>query len=71
MSTPQNEIKAGIATAQADATKVVADVKAAQAEVTTLRAKAVAFVAANPGKIVAAVFSILGAVVSHYVWKIL
>lgn len=60
MSTPQNEVKAAVATVAADATKV-------QAEVTTLRAKAVAWVSANPGKVV----SIAAAVAALVVWKIL
>jgi hypothetical protein len=49
MSTP-DPLKA----VQADVAKVTADVKADEAKVLTLRAKAAAWVAANPAKVVAA-----------------
>lgn len=62
MSTPDP-----LKTVQADAAKVAADVTAAEAKAVSLRAKATAWVAANPGKVV----TISVAVVLLLAWKLL
>jgi hypothetical protein len=79
---PFENVKAGVETAVAKVDSVASTVKAdyakAAAIVSTVKADevkadnaAIAYVKANPKKIVAAVVSIAGAVLSHYVWEIL
>jgi hypothetical protein len=65
------KVSAAVSTVTADAAKVSAEVAAVKADYVAADNAAIAYVKNNPKKIVAAVVSIVGAALSHFVWKIL
>jgi hypothetical protein len=69
--TAVTDVKAAVADVSKAAATVAADVAIAKADYVAADNAAIAWVKANPKKVVAGVLSIAGALASHFVWKLL
>lgn len=63
-------VKADVAKVAAVASTIKADVSKASADAVAVDNAMVAYVKANPKKIVAAVVSLVGSAAAHFVWKL-